>query len=88
MTARRARRLAQLAGRLRPHVRGVCRCPACDKTEQHTRAQLGMPRLHPERIVRPLSRREEAWLTAAESALWPDDEYTAITEEFWREDRP
>lgn len=88
MTARRGGRFRQLAGRLLPHIRGVCRCPACDKTEQNIRAQLGMPRLHPERIVRPLGRREEAWLAGAVSALWPDDEYTAITEEFWREDWP
>ena len=86
MTGRR--RLRQLAARLRPHLRRMCRCPACDKTEQHARAQLGMPPRHPERIIRPLGRREEAWLTGTASILWPDDEYTAITEEFRREDRP
>lgn len=88
MTARLFRQLRQIAGRLRPHVRGVCRCPACDTTEQAVRAQLGMPRLHPERIVRPLGRREEAWLAETAAVLWPGDEYNAITEEFWREDRP
>jgi hypothetical protein len=66
----------------------MCRCPACDKTEQAARAQLGMPRLHPERITRPLGRREEAWLAETASVLWPGDEYTAIILEFRREDRP
>ena len=87
MTARR--RLRQPGARLRrPHVRRMCRCPARDKAEQAARAQLGMPRLHPERIIRPPGRREEARLAAAAAALWPADEYTAITEEFRREDRP
>jgi hypothetical protein len=88
VTARRFRRLRQLAARLRPHVRGACRCPACDKTEQAARTKLGMPRLHPERIARELPAGQEELLAALASALWPDDEYTAITEEFWRKDRP
>jgi hypothetical protein len=72
----------------RVHVCAACRCPACDKTEQHARAQLGMPRLHPERITRTPRHREETWLRAAEAVLWPDDEYAAIILEFRREDRP
>lgn len=83
-----ARRLRQLAARLRPHVRGACRCPACDKAEQRIRARLGMPRLHPERIRRTLSPAEEAFLDSVAAALWPNDEDAAITSEFGQEDQP
>lgn len=88
MTARRPTRLQRLAGRLRPHVRGVCRCPACDKAEQRARAQLGMARLHPERIARDPSRAEEALLWRLAETAWPEDEYAAIILEFRQEDRP
>ena len=88
MTGRRARRLRQLAGRLRHRVRGACRCPACDPTEQRLRAKLGMPRLHPERIARTLPPADEARLNRLAETAWPGDEYAAIILEFRREDRP
>lgn len=85
MSARRfARRLVE---RLRPHIRGVCQCPACDKSEQRVRAQLGMPALHPERIARHLQRDQEEWLDAMAAREWPHDEYTAIIADPWGEDQ-
>lgn len=78
--------ISGLATRLRPLVPGVCRCAARDKAEQKARAQLGMPVLHPERIVRGMKRGQEEWLSAVASELWPDDEYTAIAADPWRED--
>jgi hypothetical protein len=81
VSARRAGVLRRLAARFR-HVPVACRCPACDKAEQKTRAQAGMPALHPERIIRPLSDRHEEWLAEVASGLWPEDEYTAIVTEF------
>lgn len=88
MTARRPNRLRQLAARLRPHVRGVCRCPACDKAEQRARAKLGMARLHPERIALDPSPAEQAFLDRLREAAWPNDEDAAIILEFRQEDRP
>lgn len=77
-----------MAARLHAHIRGACRCVACDKAEQKARIELGMPVLHPERVVRELQRGQEEWLSAVASELWPDDEYTAISADPWREDEP
>lgn len=76
----------RVVARLRPHVRGACRCPACDKTEQAVRAELGMPALHPERIARQLRHYQEEWLTEVAAELWPDDEYTTNVADPGRED--
>jgi hypothetical protein len=40
---------------------------------------LGFPaRRHPESMDRELPERDETWLAALASLLWPDDEYTEI----------
>lgn len=88
MTGRRPRPLRGLLARLRHRVRGACRCPACDSAERKARAQLRMPALHPERITRALSGRQEQQLAAAASQMWPEDEYTAIVAEFLNDGQP
>jgi hypothetical protein len=82
------RAVAWLCARLGAHVRGRCGCPACSKGERDARTAIGMPVAHPERITRELPAGQEQWLAALAAALWPDEEYTAIITEVWREDRP
>lgn len=86
MSARRFAR--RLAARLGLHVRSACRCPVCDEREQNARAAIGMPALHPERIVRSLKSSQEWWLDVVAAELWPYGEYTAIAADPWREDEP
>ena len=85
---RRDRLIAWLCARLGAHVRGRCRCPVCDTNERDARAAIGIPAAHPEKTTRDLPGRQEEWLAALASALWPDEEYTAIITETWRKDRP
>jgi hypothetical protein len=80
--------IAWLCARLGAHVRGRCGCLACDWAEREARATIGMPAWHPERITRELPGGQEEWLAALAAALWPEEEYTAIIAEVWREDRP
>jgi hypothetical protein len=47
-----------------------------------------MPDLHPELLTRKPGRAEWQLLAAWCAELWPDDEYTAILAEEWRQDPP
>jgi hypothetical protein len=56
--------------------------------ERAARAALGMPAGHPERLTRKPGRAEWKQLAAWLAELWPDDEYTAIVTDAWRQDHP
>ena len=55
--------------------------------ERIARAVLGMPAEHPEQITRKPGRAEWKHFTAWLAELWPNDEYTAIVTEAWRQDQ-
>ena len=56
--------------------------------ERIARVSLGMPRHHPERVTRRPRRAEWKHLAAWCAQLWPNDEYTAIVADAWRQDHP
>ncbi|MGO9292510.1 MAG: hypothetical protein ACLP52_01275 [Streptosporangiaceae bacterium] len=58
------------------------------RAEREARAAIGMPPGHPELLTRKPSRAEWRHLSARLTELWPCDEYTAIVDEAWRQDRP
>ena len=58
------------------------------RQERIARAALGMPTGHPELLTRKPGRAEWRQLTAWLAEMWPDDEYTVIVAEAWRQDRP
>ena len=58
------------------------------RTERIARAALGMPAKHPELLTRKPGRTEWKQLTAWLTQMWPNDEYTAIVAEAWRQGRP
>ena len=47
-----------------------------------------MPAHHPEFVTRSPGRAEWKQLAAWCAELWPNDEYTAIVTDAWRQDRP
>jgi hypothetical protein len=57
------------------------------RKERIARAVLGMPAGHPEQITRKPGRAEWTHFTAWLAELWPNDEYTAIVTEAWRQDQ-
>jgi hypothetical protein len=57
------------------------------RKERIARAVVGMPTGHPELITRKPGRAEWKLLAAWCAELWPNDEYTAIVAEKWRQDR-
>jgi hypothetical protein len=58
------------------------------RKERAARAAIGMPAEHPELMTRRPGRGEWRQLTAWLAEMWPNDEYTAIVAETWRQDRP
>jgi hypothetical protein len=58
------------------------------RRERVARAAMGMPAGHPEQVTRKPSRAEWKQLAAWLAELWPNDEYTAIVTDAWRQDRP
>jgi hypothetical protein len=58
------------------------------KSERDARRAVGMPARHPERITRDLAAGQDEWLAELASELWPDDEYTIIVAELWRDGLP
>ena len=58
------------------------------RKERAARAAIGMPAEHPELLTRRPGRGEWRQLTAWLAEMWPNDEYTAIVAEAWRQDRP
>jgi hypothetical protein len=54
------------------------------RTERIARAALGMPAEHPELLTRKPGHAEWKQLTAWLTQMWPNDEYTAIVAETWR----
>jgi hypothetical protein len=58
-----------------------------EQAEGAARAAIGMPAQHPEHITRELPDSMEAWLAEMCASLWPDDEYTEIVADAWREDQ-
>jgi hypothetical protein len=58
------------------------------RRERLARAAIGMPARHPELITRKPSRAEWQHLTARCAEMWPNDEYTAIVTEEWRQHSP
>jgi hypothetical protein len=60
----------------------------CHWGERQARAQLRMALRHPERITRELPEHQEEQLAGLAAELWPDDEWTQITAETRKEDRP
>jgi hypothetical protein len=59
-----------------------------NRKERIARAADGMPTEHPELITRKPSRAEWKLLATWCAELWPQDEYTAIAAEEWRQDWP
>jgi hypothetical protein len=57
------------------------------RKERIARAAVGMPANHIELITPKPSRAEWKELAAWLAELWPNDEYTAIVAETWRDDR-
>jgi hypothetical protein len=55
------------------------------RKERLARAAIGMPAQHPELVTRKPSRTEWKQLTAWLAEMWPNDEYTAIVAETWRQ---
>jgi hypothetical protein len=58
------------------------------RKERIARAAIGMPAGHPEHVTRSPGRAEWKHFAAWCAELWPNDEYTAIAAEEWRQDRP
>jgi hypothetical protein len=58
------------------------------RKERAARAAIGMPARHPEQITRKPGRAEWRQLAAWLAQLWPNDEYTAIVTDTWRQDYP
>ena len=58
------------------------------RKERIARAAAGMPPEHPELVTRKPGRTEWRLLIAWLAELWPNDEYTAILTQEWRQDRP
>jgi hypothetical protein len=58
------------------------------RKERIARAVVGIPAGHPELITRKSGRAEWKLLATWWTELWPNDEYTAIVAERWRQDRP
>lgn len=58
------------------------------RKERAARAAIGMPAEHPELLTRRPGRIEWRQFTAWLAEMWPDDEYTTIVAETWRQDRP
>jgi len=58
------------------------------RNERIARAAAGMPTEHPELVTRKPGRTEWKLLIAWLAELWPNDEYTAIVAEEWRQDPP
>jgi hypothetical protein len=58
------------------------------RRERIARAATGMAAGHPELLTRKPGRAEWRQFTAWLTEMWPDDEYTAIVAEAWRQDRP
>ena len=58
------------------------------RKERIARAAIGMPARHPERVTRKPGRAEWRQLAGWLAELWPDDEYTAIVTDAWRQDHP
>jgi hypothetical protein len=58
------------------------------RKERLARAAIGMPARHPERLTRKPGRAEWEQLAAWLAELWPNDEYTVIVADAWRQDRP
>jgi hypothetical protein len=56
------------------------------RKERIARAATGMPDRHPEQVTRKPGRAEWKQLTAWLAELWPNDEYTAIVADAWRDD--
>jgi hypothetical protein len=57
------------------------------RRERIARAALGMPARHPELLTRKPRRAEWKHLAAWLTELWPNDDYTAIVTDAWRQDR-
>ena len=57
------------------------------RKERIARAVLGMPTGHPEQIIRKPGWAEWKHFTAWLAELWPNDEYTAIVADAWRQDQ-
>jgi hypothetical protein len=58
------------------------------RNEHIARAALGMTAGHPELITRKPGRAKWKLRATWCTELWPNDEYTAIVAEAWRQDRP
>ena len=57
------------------------------RKERIARAAIGMPARHPELVTRKPGRVEWKQLAAWSAELWPNDQYTAIVTDAWRQDR-
>ncbi|HYZ56411.1 MAG TPA: hypothetical protein VE733_23335 [Streptosporangiaceae bacterium] len=88
MTAMMSAALRWLIARIRAYCGFPREYLSCDQAEGDARAAIGMPARHPEHITRELPRPMEAWLAEVCASLWPDDEYTEIVADAWREDQP
>jgi hypothetical protein len=88
VTAVMSAALRWLIARIRAYCGFPRECPPCDPAEHAARAAIGMPAGHPEHITRELPGPAEAWLAELCAGLWPDDEYTEIVADAWREDQP
>jgi hypothetical protein len=58
------------------------------RRECTARAAIGMPAHHPEQVTRRPGRAEWKEFAAWCGELWPNDEYTAIITNAWRQDHP
>jgi hypothetical protein len=58
------------------------------RKERAARGALGMPAGHPEQVTRKPGRAEWKQLAAWLAELWPNDEYTVIVTDAWRQHRP
>ena len=58
------------------------------RKERIARAALGMAAGHPELVTCKPGRAEWKLLVTWCAELWPNDEYTSIVAEEWRQDRP
>jgi hypothetical protein len=61
---------------------------AVGRKERAARAAVGMPAGHPELVTRKPGRAEWKQLTAWLAEMWPNDEYSAIVTDGWRQDQP
>lgn len=52
--------------------------PLGRRHEKHVRAELGMPRRHPESVTRMPSRRSQRVLDALQGQAWPDGEWADV----------